>query len=96
VLVAQDDSIGGTLFTVGVTEAVFADAVATAVRILLWQQVDDSQTQNWQNVNNTQNPAWTQVADTQSPNWQNVNNTQNPAWTQVADTQSPNWQQIVI
>lgn len=60
----------------------------------LWNPIDDSQTPDWGNINNTQSAGWTQVNDTQAPSWQNVDNSQAPGWTQIDDTQAPGWQDI--
>ncbi len=60
----------------------------------LWNPIDDSQSPNWQNVQNAQAPGWVEVNSTQSPGWQNVVTTQVPNWTDINDFQNPGWVQI--
>ena len=60
----------------------------------LWNPIDDSQSPNWQNVQNAQAPGWVEVNSTQSPGWQNVVTTQVPNWTDINDSQNPGWVQI--
>jgi hypothetical protein len=59
--------------------------------VLVWAVIDDSQTPNWQNINNAQSGVWVAVSNSQTPNWQNINNPQTPGWSDVVDTQAPGW-----
>jgi hypothetical protein len=38
----------------------------------VWSVIDDTQTANWQNINNAQVPGWGAVSDTQTAGWQQV------------------------
>ena len=40
--------------------------------VLVWGEIDDSQTPNYSSINTTQSPNYTSVSDAQSPNWEEV------------------------
>ena len=70
-------------------------AADTIVGQFLWNEIDDTQTPNWQNIANSQGLGWSEIDDTQVPNWQNITNTQGLGWSEISDVQTPNWQEIV-
>jgi hypothetical protein len=39
---------------------------------LVWGEIDDNQTPNWQNVVDTQGAVWQNVDSAQAPNWQQI------------------------
>lgn len=47
-------------------------AVGNVTRVLVWGQIDDSQTPNWQAVNDTQASGWTPVNDNQTTTWSEI------------------------
>jgi len=68
---STDGLFAGLTYNSAVLVAVTAtDGV---VRFLLWEPVDDGQTPNWQNVNNTQSLTWTDIDDSQTPGWTPIN-----------------------
>jgi hypothetical protein len=82
-------AVGGSKVTLVGVQA--AGIVATP---LVWGLVDDSQTPNWQPVNDTQSGVWTTINDAQTPNWQAVNDSQTGNWVQVVDGNTVVWVEI--
>jgi hypothetical protein len=62
--------------------------------VLVWAVIDDSQSANWQNINNTQAVVWSAISDTQTPSWVQITNTQASGWQDVDDTQTPGWNDL--
>jgi hypothetical protein len=54
--------------TVALTGVAATGAVGTVIPVY-WILVDDSETSNWQNVNNAQTAGWSLVDDTETSNW---------------------------
>jgi hypothetical protein len=76
VSVAEVAAALDALGTRAVYRAQFVDSVTALDEVLgryLWNPIDDSQTPNWQNVNNTQTLTWTNIDDSQTPGWTPVN-----------------------
>ena len=97
--VATLETATGTdgITVIGIYNVSLADqAAATDVFLgdYLWNPIDDSQTPDWGQINNTQSAVWVQISDTQTPNWQNVNNSQTTAWGEIDDSQNPGWVNI--
>lgn len=68
----SDSPNGYAVFPVQFSDgATVADMAGAAY---LWNPIDDSQTANWQNVNNTQPTVWVGVDDDQTPGWTPVLN----------------------
>ena len=51
------------------TAVIAADAFT---RRLLWEPIDDDQTANWADINNTAPTAWAQIDDSQTAGWTDV------------------------
>jgi hypothetical protein len=63
----SDSPNGYAVFPVQFSDG--ATVADTAGAAYLWNPIDDSQTANWQNVNNTQPTVWVGVDDDQTPGW---------------------------
>lgn len=57
----------GSIYNVSMSES--ANLSDSFVGSYLWNPIDDTQTPNWQNINNAQSVTWTTVPDTQNPGW---------------------------
>jgi hypothetical protein len=48
------------------------EAIGTIGTVLVWGEIDDNQSPNWQDITSIQDPLWGTVNDTQDPDWQNI------------------------
>ena len=64
------------------------------VGVFYWSLIDDSETANWQNIDDSQTPGWATLDDSQSANWQNVGNAQSPSWGLIDDSEAETWNLI--
>lgn len=107
VAVAADANVSVT----GVSASAFVNAVAvtaganvavTGVQaqallgpVLVWAVIDDNQTPNWQNVDDSQAAGWSVISGSgQVPNWQGVDDSQTAGWAVVSDGNTVVWTQI--
>jgi hypothetical protein len=79
---------GCKVFPVGV------QATAIITTPLVWSEINDTQTPDWQAVDDAQAGVWTAVNDNQTPNWQAVDDAQADSWMQIADGSTVVWTQI--
>jgi hypothetical protein len=82
------ETAGSKIYPVGVV------GVGVVIRPLVWGQINDNQTPNWQGIDDSQADNWAVVDDSQAPNWQPVNDAQTGNWVQVADGNTVIWVEI--
>jgi len=73
---------------------VVATVAAGTVRIIGWTIIDDDQTANWSQINDSQSPGWSTIGDSQTPDWSQINDSQSPSWSTIDDSQTPDWQEV--
>jgi len=82
----------GSIYNVTVPEsATLSDSVIGAY---LWNLIDDSQPESWQNVLDVQSVTWNALDASQTAGWNNVDSAQTTAWGNADSAQAPGWQDV--
>ena len=80
----------GSIYNVTVPEsATLSDSVIGA---FLWNLIDDSQPESWQNVLNAQSVNWSAINASQTAGWGEVDSAQATSWGNADSAQAPGWQ----
>jgi hypothetical protein len=64
----------GSVTAAGTAAVVLEGVVGTTgtTHLLVWGEVDDSQTPNWSEISDSQTPSWSGVDTSQDPDWKEV------------------------
>jgi len=82
----------GSIYNVTVPEsATLSDSVIGAY---LWNLIDDSQPESWQNVLDAQSVTWSAINASQTAGWGEVDSAQATSWGNADSAQAPGWQDV--
>ena len=80
----------GSIYNVTIPEsATLSDSVLGAY---LWNLIDDSQPESWQNVLDAQSVTWSAINASQTAGWGEVDSAQATSWGNADSAQAPGWQ----
>jgi len=80
----------GSIYNVTIPEsATLSDSVIGA---FLWNLIDDSQPESWQNVLDAQSVTWSAINASQTAGWGEVDSAQATSWGNADSAQAPGWQ----
>ena len=69
-------------------------SIGSVGTVLVWSDVDQSQSSNFNQTNNTQTPSWSGASENQSSNFSQNTSTQTPSWSDVNDSETPSWEEV--
>jgi hypothetical protein len=82
----------GSIYNVSIPEsATLSDSVIGA---FLWNLIDDSQPESWQNVLDAQSVTWSAINASQTAGWGEVDSAQATSWGNADSAQAPGWQDV--
>ena len=69
-------------------------SIGSVGTVLVWSDVDQSQSSNFNQTTNTQTPSWSGTNEDQSSNFSQTTSTQTPSWSDVNDSETPSWEEV--
>ena len=69
-------------------------SVGSVGGVLVWSDIDESQSSNFNSTSNTQTPSWSNTSKTQSSNFNQTTSTQTPSWSDVNDSETASWEDV--